>query len=197
MYRFALIALLVGPPLHFAAPPELAPVQKKLESIDRSRFDDIAQLVGLTETGPPIQVVLAPETAAVAREVSPWVAGFASSPSGMVVLFPARTPSYPSSSLEDVLRHEVAHVWIGRASAQRPIPRWFNEGLAMSAERGWRWRDEEQFVFQLAAGSRTSLEGLDRMFDGSQTDQTRAYALAGALVHDLLQRHGSRTGAAI
>src|SRR5882757_3685698 len=164
MHRFAIFALLLGPQLRIAAPPELASVQKRLEAIEPKRFADIALLVGLTDTGPPIQVVLAPETAAVAREVPPWVAGFASSSEDMVVLFPARTPSYPNGSLEDVLRHEVTHVWIGRASAQRPIPRWFNEGLAMSAERGWRWRDEEQFVYQLAVGSRTSLEELDRMF---------------------------------
>jgi hypothetical protein len=50
--------------------------------------------------------------------MDPWIAGFASNGEGpekkdeMVVLFPARTPSYPNSSLEDVLRHEVAHVLI-------------------------------------------------------------------------------------
>jgi hypothetical protein len=129
--------------------------------------------------------------------MDPWIAGFASIGEGpeekdeMVVLFPERTPSYPNSSLEDVLRHEVAHVLIGRASAQRPIPRWFNEGLAMSVERGWRLQDEGQLVYQLAVGSRTSLDGLDRMFSGEQPEVTRAYVLSGALVHDLLQRHGA------
>jgi hypothetical protein len=132
-----------------------------------------------------------------------WIAGFASNGEGpekkdeMVVLFPARTPSYPNGSLEDVLRHEVAHVLIGRASAQRPIPRWFNEGLAMSVERGWRLQDEGQLVYQLAVGSRTSLDGLDRMFSGEQPEVTRAYVLSGALVHDLLQRHGAGIGAEI
>src|SRR6185295_82917 len=202
MYRLALLALLLvpAPPLRFAAPPELAAVQRKLESAygnDPKRFNDIAQLVGLTDPRPPIQIVLAPETAAVAREVPLWVAGFASSGSSMVVVFPARSPGYPNGTLEDVLRHEVAHVLIGRASDGRPIPRWFNEGLAMSVERGWRIQDEGQFVYQLAIGSRTSLEDLNRMFEGGQTDQIRAYAFAGALVHDLLQRSGPLTGAVI
>ena len=111
----------------------------------------------------------------------------------MVVLFPARTPSYPNGSLEDVLRHEVAHVLIGRASAQRPIPRWFNEGLAMSVERGWRLQDEGQFVYQLAVGSRTESRWIwTGCSPESQPEVTRAYALSGALVHDLLQRHGAR-----
>ena len=200
MQQLVLLLLLLGPPLRFSSPPELAPVQKKLEAIDPKRFSDVAQTVGLTAPGPPIQVVLAPETSEVARKMDPWIAGFASSGDGqaeMVVLFPARTPSYPNGSLEDVLRHEVAHILIGRASSQRPIPRWFNEGLAMSVERGWRLQDEGQLVYQLAVGSRTSLDALDRMFEGEQTEVTRAYALSGALVHDLLQRHGAATGAQI
>lgn len=200
MQRLALFLLLLGPPLRFSAPRELSSVQKKLEAIDPQRFSDIAQTVGLTLPGPPIQIVLAPESSEVARKMDPWISGFASSGAGqdeMVVLFPARTPSYPNGSLEDVLRHEVAHILIGRASAQRPIPRWFNEGLAMSVERRWRLQDEGQLVYQLAVGSRTSLETLDRMFQGEQSDVTRAYALSGALVHDLLQRHGAATGAQI
>ena len=203
MHRLALLLLIAIPQLRISAPPELAPVQQKLEGIDPKRFRDIAATVGLTVEGPPIQVVLAPETSEVARKMDPWVAGFASNGdrpgdrNEMVVLFPARTPSYPNGSLEDVLRHEVAHVLIGRASAGRPIPRWFNEGLAMSVERGWRLQDEGQLLYQLAVGTQPSLEGLDGMFAGGQTDVTRAYALSGALVHDLLQRHGAAAGAGI
>ena len=57
----------------------------------------------------PIQVVLADERSTVAREPSPWTAGFAISNAGLIVLFPSRSPVYPHDTLEDVLRHEVAH----------------------------------------------------------------------------------------
>ena len=67
----------------------------------------------------------------------------------------------------------------------------------MSVEHGWRLADESHFMYQLALGVRPSLNELDRMFGGNQTDQTRAYALSGALVHDVLQKNGSHTGAAI
>ena len=192
--------LLLGPPLRFSAPPELAPIQKKLESIDPRRFADIAATVGLTSPGPPIEVVLAPENSEVARQVDSWIAGFASPgppESEMVVLFPARTPSYPNGSLEDVLRHEVAHILISRASAHRPIPRWFNEGLATSVERGWRFQDYGQLFYQMAVGSRVTLDDLDRMFDRGQTERTRAYAISGMLVRSLLQRHGATISAQI
>src|SRR5262249_23970964 len=126
----------------------------------------------------------------LARKTPSWISGFAVPTSDLVVMFPARSPSYPDDSLEDVLRHEVAHVLIWRASDGRSIPRWFNEGLAMAVERRRRFEDQTQLLYQLVTGSRTTLDQLDRLFSGGQSDQTRAYALAGAFVHDVFQRHG-------
>jgi hypothetical protein len=195
MYRLVLFAWLFLrstelPELRIEGPPELAAVRTQLESLDRQRFADVPVLLGLTDSGPVIHVVLAPENSDLARAAPPWIAGFAVGESDLVVLFPARSPTYPSDTLEDVLRHEVAHVLIWRASAGRPIPRWFNEGLAMAAERQRRFRDQTELLYQLVTGSRTNLEELNRLFSGGQNDQTRAYALAGALVQDLLQQHG-------
>jgi hypothetical protein len=161
-----------------------------LESLDRRRLNDIAQLVGIREAGAPIQIVLATEGSDLARRVSPWVAGFAVGASDLVVIFPSRSPSYPNSNLEDVLRHEVAHVLIWRAAAGQPVPRWFDEGLAMAAERERRFEDQTQLLYQFATGSRTDLAELNRLFAGGQNEQTRAYALAGAMVHDLIQQYG-------
>jgi len=182
-------------PLEIEAPPELAAVRRRFESIDSQQFDRIAQSVGLTDAGNPVRTVLATEQSDVARRVPVWVAGFAIRES--VVIFPSRSPRYPDGTLEDVLRHEVAHVMIWRASAGRPVPRWFNEGLAMTAERGRGLRDETQFLYQIATHSRTGLADLERLFAGSQNDQTRAYAVSGALVHDLVQRYGRTAAGAI
>ena len=70
--------------------------------------------------------------------MSPWTAGFAIGNDGLIVLFPARSPRYPHDTLEDVLRHEVAHVLIDRAARGQRVPRWFHEGLAIVVERPWR-----------------------------------------------------------
>ena len=197
MYRVVLLALFLmqanarpsqSLQLRIEAPSELTAARQRLESIDPQRFTDIEQLVGLTDVGPPIGVALVPESSDLARSVSPWIAGFTVKDS--VALFPARSPTYPNASLEDVMRHEVAHALIWRTSGGRPIPRWFNEGLAMAAERARRFEDQTQLFYQLVTGSRTSLDELDRLFEGGQSDQIRAYALAGALVHDLLERQG-------
>ena len=85
MYRVVLLALFFvqadahlsqSLQLRIEAPPELAAVRKRLESIDPQRFTDIAQLVGLTDGGPAIRVILVPEVSDLARSVSPWIAGF-------------------------------------------------------------------------------------------------------------------------
>ena len=199
MYRLALLALLLSeaggrsseaPQLRIDAPPEFAAIRTRLESLDPQSLAGIASVIGITDTGSPIQVVLTLESSNLARTIPPWISGFAIPPSDLVVLFPARSPSYPDNSLEDVLRHEIAHVLIWRAVEGRPIPRWFNEGLAMEVERGRRFRDQTQLLYQLVMGSRTTLDELDRLFSGGESDQTRAYALAGALVHDMFQRFG-------
>src|SRR5206468_3992182 len=178
------------PKLEIEAPTELDPVRNRLQSIPPGRFAYIAEFLGLIDPGPVIQVKLATETSDVARAVAPWISGFAAGESNLVVMFPARSPGYPDNTIEDVLRHEVAHVLIWRASAGRPIPRWFNEGLAMEVERERRFADQTQLFYQLVTGGRTDLGELERLFSGGQSDQTRAYALAGAFVHDLQQRYG-------
>ena len=188
----------IAPPeLRIEGPAELAAARTRLESFDTNRLVDVMSLVGLRNPGPPIHIELATNSSEWARTVPTWVAGFALDQSSRVVIFPARSPSYPDSSMDDVLRHEVAHILISRASSGRRIPRWFNEGLAMSAEHGWRFRDQSQLFYQLVSGSRESLDALDRLFQGTQVDQNRAYLLSGALVRQLLGNHGQTTGGRI
>ena len=60
----------------------------------------------------------------------------------------------------------------------------------MEVERDRRFQDQTRLLYQLVTGGRTNLHELDRLFLGGQNDQARAYALAGAFVHDLQERHG-------
>jgi len=179
---------LKAPQFHISAPPELGSTQKRLESFDASLLSEVVRLVGLRDPGPSISVELAGDSSDWARGVAPWVAGLAIRDA--VVIFPSRSPSYPDSTLEDVLRHEVTHALIYRATSGRDVPRWFNEGLAMTAERQWKFSDQTRLYYQLVSGSRESPDALDRLFKGSQQDQTRAYLLSSALVRDLVAVHG-------
>lgn len=185
------------PQLAIMAPSELAAARTRLESFDRPTLAGIVRAVGLSDPGAPIQVVLAGEDSDAARSVSDWTAGYAISNAGLVVLFPSRSPVYPHDTLEDVLRHEVAHVLIARAAAGREVPRWFHEGLAVAVERPWDLEDRSRLVWELMAGPRLRLREINAMFDGGQAAQSRAYSLSTAFVRDLIREHGAGAPAAI
>ena len=179
------------------APPDLAAARSRLESFDLKPLAGIVRTVGLEDAGPPITVLLAGESSEAARHVSPWTAGFAIANDGHIVLFPSRSPRYPHDTLEDVLRHEVAHVLISRAAGGRAVPRWFHEGLAVAVERPWGLEDRSRLAWELAAGPRLTLREIDALFAGGQSAQSRAYSLSAAMVRDLISEHGSAAPAAI
>jgi len=171
-------------------PPGLPRAASRLAVGERPWIPGLMDFVGLTEPGPPIRVLLAPESSPLAEQAPRWIAGYTDGVSDTVVLLPERTPSYPDGGLEDVLAHEVAHVLIYRASAGRRIPRWFNEGLAMLAGRSWGLRDRAQLALGILSGERIPLWKLDDLFEGNKSRVENAYALSGLLVQDLLERYG-------
>lgn len=148
------------------------------------------RLAGLDEPGPPIRVVVASERSRLARQVPPWVAGYASGADGPVVVFPSRAGTYPWDSLEELLQHEVAHVLIDRAAGGRPVPRWLHEGVAMTAGDAWGLEDRGRFAIDVARGGEVPLARLDLLFRGNDAAVRRAYAVAGGFVNHLLRRHG-------
>ena len=184
------------PALVIDAPAELLSSRSRLESFDRASLAGIVRMVGLDDPGPPMHIILAGEDSAAASRVSASTAGYAISSESLIVLFPARSPAYPHDTLEDVLRHEVAHVLISRAAAGRPVPRWFHEGLAMAAERPWGLEDRSRLILELVAGPRLTVTEIDRLFDAEAT-RTRAYALSAAMVREIVRAHGGASPAAI
>ncbi len=179
-----------GPELEFRAPASMAPYADELEHIDRQRIAAVMRLVGLRDPGRPIVVVLAPEDSALAARSPSWVAGYTRGGSGLIVLFPRRAGSYPHDSLEELLQHEVAHVLIARAAGGRAVPRWFHEGLALTAERAWDFGDRARFVYEVARRGATPIGQLDPLFEGSEPSVMLAYSVAGAFVQDQLVEHG-------
>jgi MYXO-CTERM domain-containing protein len=178
------------PALEIEAPPELASARARLESYDLGPLAEIVRLIGLDAPGPPMRVVLAAAGSEWAGQVAPWTAGFAIGDAGLIVLFPDRSPSYPHDTLEDVLRHEVAHVLISRAAGGQPVPRWFHEGLAMAVERTWGLRDRSRLATELVFGPHAALPDIDALLTGNQGMQSRGYSLAAAVVRDLVAEYG-------
>lgn len=169
----------------------------RLGRIAPERLSTIVRLVGLDDPGDPIGVVLASEETDVARETPSWVAGFAAGAAGTIVLFPARSPRYPHDSLESVFYHEVAHVLISRAAGGRPVPRWFNEGLATVAERTWQFDDRRHLAWALITRGADEMDRLEEMFQQGPPDSNTAYALSTAFIRHVMDVHGGDAPARI
>jgi hypothetical protein len=188
-------AALAQPPpsLAFEASPALALARARLEAVDLRPLSAIVRAVGLANPGPPIRTVVADAQSEWARHVPVWAAGFAVGEADLIVLFPARAPGYPHDTLEDVLRHEIAHVLISRAGGGATVPRWFHEGFAVAVERPWDAEDRARLATALVFGPRLSLDGIDALFDGGEAVQARAYSLSAAVVRHLMATHGADT----
>lgn len=181
----------VSPPqLVIDSPRGYESLKGRVEAFDRERLVNVMRLVGLDRPGPPIIVQLLPEGTPEARSHPGWIAGYTTPGSSRVVLFPARAPFYPQDFLEDTLHHEIAHVLTARAARYRPLPRWFNEGVAMTAEHTWGLLDDTRLAVDLLWRHPVPVDQLDEMFHQGVSENQRAYAMSGALVHDVLERVG-------
>ena len=129
-------------------PASLRAVAERVAGYPLGGLANAMILAGLTDPGPPINVLLVAEGSELARNTPSWISGFADAGRSLVVLFPERHPAgIPTDSLEALLQHEVAHVLISRAARGRPVPRWFNEGLALAAERPVGFEDRSRVAW--------------------------------------------------
>jgi hypothetical protein len=174
----------------------LRPFADRIRQMDPSAFQDVMRMVGTDTAGEPITLALLPEDSPTAQATPQWIAAFADGRSSTIVVFPARANTYPHDSFEDVVRHEVAHILIARAAGGGHVPRWFHEGLALAAERPWGLQDRTRLMLAITF-ERTSFIDVERAFGGGETHAARAYAMAGAIVRDLLRRHGADAPARI
>jgi hypothetical protein len=180
------------------APASLGQVADRVRDVDRQELTAALARAGVN-VPPKIHVTLIPEHDPRARATPVWIVGLASGSSD-VAIFPQRIGSYPTSypydSLESVLWHEVVHLALSAQAGDRPLPRWFHEGVAMSVEEQWGVTGQVQLL--LATGGDPDLFDLGRLFDSqTQPETASAYLLAAALVSDMRQRHGGAVPGAI
>lgn len=190
-------AALSAPHLVFESPARFASTAARLRASAPPQLANLSGLTGLADPGPPIRVLLAPEGSPEAGLALRWVVGYAMGDQGLIVLLPERVPSYPDASLDDVLLHETAHVLVARAAGGRPLPRWFQEGMAMIAGRSWGFDDRTHLTLALLVDRPVSLAALDGQFARGQAEVNRAYSVAGSFVRDLLDRYGPGAAPAI
>jgi hypothetical protein len=162
----------------------------RIRDLDPRRLEHAMRVVGLHDPGPAIRLTLAGEDSAVAQNTPPWIAGFAYPSLGIAVLFPERSPSYPDSNFEDLVLHEVSHILTARAAGARPVPRWLDEGLALFIGRPWQLEDRSRLTWAMLREREMPMVDLEGRFNSDRASATRAYAIAGAFVHDLVRKRG-------
>ena len=180
-----------SPQLLVKAPPELAAVAEEVRAIGEGDFSAGLHITGMVGFTRPIRIVLSAEGSELAQSVPEWVSGYARGPEALIVLFPARVHSYPDRNLRTLVHHEVAHVLVAQAARGRPVPRWFNEGVATVAAREWGLEDRARFAMAVVGGRPRGVRDLDASFRGSGPQVVRAYALSAAFVRFIQRRYGA------
>jgi hypothetical protein len=186
-----------SPQLVIEAPAELTAVAEEVRSIGEGDFSAGLHITGVIGFTRPIRVILLAEDAPLAQEVPAWVSGFARGSDAVIVLFPARVHSYPDRNLRTMVHHEVAHVLVAEAARGRPVPRWFNEGVATVAAREWGIEDRARFAMAVLGARPHGVRDLDASFAGSGPQIMRAYALSSAFVRFIQRRYGSTVPAMV
>ncbi len=186
-----------SPQLVVEAPAELAAVAEEVRSIGEGDFSAGLHITGVIGFTRKIRVILSAENSEPAREVPTWVSGFARGSEAVIVLFPARVHSYPDRNLRTLVHHEVAHVLVAQAARGRPVPRWFNEGVATVAAREWGIEDRARFAMAVLGARPHGVRDLDAAFEGSGPRITRAYALSSAFVRFIQRRYGTAAPAIV
>lgn len=185
------------PELLVEAPPDLERQAVAVRALGGGDWASLLSLLGLSNPGGPVRVVLADERSALAARAPSWVSGYALPALDTVVLFPARVPSYPVGTMEALVRHELAHMLLARATGGRGVPRWFNEGAATVAAREWGVGDGARVAMATIGRGPRTLDEVDAAFLGDAGAASRGYAVSAALVRYLLRRHGDTAVARI
>jgi hypothetical protein len=122
-----------------------------------------------------------------------WAAGMALSGRDLIVVRLDRVGTYPDRNLASVLAHEVAHLMLDRALGTHratEVPRWFDEGYAMSEAHRFSWTDRYHLGRTMLFLGLIPLEQLERRWPDDPGMARAAYAQTFAFLSWVLDRAG-------
>ncbi len=129
----------------------------------------------------PIRYIICPTHHLFAQFAGPQarlqVEGLAWSEEGVVVVKAPRLLRQPAR-YGDVLRHELVHVMLARTVDLNNLPRWLNEGIAMSLADEYRWRSSAVVAHMYMQGRIMEYRELMAVFEvsGGEMEFGDAYA---------------------
>ncbi len=107
-----------------------------------------------------------------------WAAGLAEPARGRILLFGDRLHVLGHDGLRGALAHEAAHLVLHGAVPGRALPRWFDEGVAMSVERALSWHEAFELARMTVLGDPPRLGTLDDAWPDTGAGARTAYATA-------------------
>ena len=114
-----------------------------------------------------------------------WVAGVARSETGDIVIA-RHGPDGARTDLENLLKHEMAHVVLHRASGGADVPRWFHEGIAETMTGGISLSRAQTLASAVFGPGVPDFDALEANFHGDDGPQVAvAYAAARDFVEFL------------
>jgi hypothetical protein len=119
-----------------------------------------------------------------------WSVGTAYPALNLIILRSPRAIKGGRTEIEEVLRHEYAHLALGRALKGNEAPRWLDEGFTMLQSRGWSLA----WTYCLSRGVLSkALIPLEELTDGFPRDQHQAqlaYAQSFSFVSFIKTEYG-------
>lgn len=104
-----------------------------------------------------------------------WVAGVAHSSSGEIMIA-RHGPDGARTNLEALLKHELAHVALHRATGGAEVPRWFHEGMAEATEGGISLTSSQTLAGMVFGPGVPNFDELEKLFYASPREVSSAYA---------------------
>lgn len=152
-----------------------------MEWVGQPVLSDVRVMVART---PGEMATLAPPNA----PYPDYAAGVAYPEIGLVLL--TVKPVHPNSAqdLNEVFRHELAHVALEDAVGGRAVPRWFNEGFAVLASGETSFMRMQTLFTATVSDNLLSLAQLERSFPSNESEASIAYAQAADVVRFLVKR---------
>lgn len=169
-----------------AAQDEIAQLQQELPAAHKT----LERALGISVASAwDIRVARqADEMAALApgHHVPDYAIGVAYPEEGLILLSLAAPFTFDRPDLSRLLVHELAHVALHHAVRGQPLPRWFNEGVAIHLA-GERSITRLRVLWEAAVrGKLQPLETLSRTFPGTHHDVNVSYAQSADLVEHML-----------
>lgn len=167
-----------------ATPGAAAGVARSLAHHLDDEREELETLLGGLDAGPmEIRFAYGREEFAALQprgaSVPGWAAGVAWPSLGLVVIDAQASGRH--GEVRSVLRHELAHVALGRL-VEGPVPRWFSEGFAQLYAHEWSLSRSTTLARASAADALIPIADLDRGWPSSPTEADLAYAQSVSLV---------------